>query len=94
MKLKVEFLCKKRIKDLVFDCQEGHLYSIIYYTDRDFFDYEVNKHLIKLLQKGYFKIIAPWKYIPKHKELPYDMYKKIEKLTEYCENYYKSIKQN
>jgi hypothetical protein len=93
MKMKVEFLCEKDLKDMSFDCKEGKLYYIMYDTDFKFFDHAVNEHLVKRLNQGYLKIVAPWRYLPKHREFVSEIYPKITKLTEYCEEFYKKLEE-
>jgi hypothetical protein len=93
MKMKVEFLCEKDLKDIAFDCTEGKIYYVEFDTENKLFDYAVNKHLVKRFKEGYLKIIAPWRYIPKHREFSCELYERITRLTEYCEDYYKKLKE-
>ena len=88
MKLRIEIYCVKDIKNLTFNCVAGKSYSITYDTNSNYFNHEVNEHLVKRLKEGYFRIISPWRYLPKHRELNFELYNRISKLTSYCEEYY------
>jgi len=87
MKIKVDFFCLKDIEDIAFNCTSGNMYSVILDTNSPYFGIHI-KHLVTRLNEGYFKVNAPWKYIPKHREFPSNIYSLISELTNWCENYY------
>ena len=87
MKIKVDLFCLKDIKDLSFDCTSGNTYSLILDTNSLYFGSQM-KHIVKRLNDGCFKVHAPWKYIPKHREFVPEVYSFISELTNRCENYY------
>ena len=87
MKIKVDLFCLKDIKDISFDCTNGNIYSVILDTNSSYFGSHI-KHLVTRLNDGSFKVNAPWRYIPKHREYVPEVYSLISELTNWCENFY------